>query len=259
MDLYLNIPLHGGLKTNKSNFEKDKFELAIDKEIEGLIEDEESALPNPMISKDMKKMKLKKNLQENDISNKLNNHIQDAIQLIYDEKGHHLSEEEFQLIESDLVKASLTLEELDLDIINYRQNIHEILSFSDETLQIMHRLATDKFQEKCYRECLAIMVFLSTLEQNNSEQWFHLGIAAHKNEDPELAIEAYTAAISLDPKIVGARLLASECFLTLNKKQNALELIDEVRNLSLEEELNPEWQQLFYLLNEYIKDGSYGR
>jgi cytochrome c-type biogenesis protein CcmH/NrfG len=86
--------------------------------------------------------------------------------------------------------------------------------------------------------------FLSLFCTGQPEIWFHLGIAAQKCDKIDLALRAYALTLELDPKHIGARLLAAECLVNCHLNEEANKEIAEAKKIIKEQTVDQVWLDL---------------
>lgn len=140
-------------------------------------------------------------------------------------------------IRADLVQAQTRLDAVDL-LQPLPDTLNDLLKLSKKTLDCIFEAGCKKYSDAEYLKSLALFVFLCTVNQNNPEYWFRLGIAAQKSDFIDLAMQAYQNSIQLTPSTVLARLFAAECLITLGDAGGAKAMCEEVKALPHDEDLN---------------------
>lgn len=225
VDLYLQAMMRGEFAKKKSEgtIYKDKFDIAIDKEIDSYI-NEITANDDPreylLVSPKMKHAQLVEELKEMAKFRDLNTQIELALMNLRKNGGYYLEASSFSKMENEFLEAEKRLDELDpLDAIS--QDLQQLLGFSEETLFAIAEVARMKFSEGQYYDSFAIFILLATLDEENPDFWLRAGIAAQKCDYDELALKSYAIALSFDPELIEARLFSSKCYLKCGDLEGA--------------------------------------
>ncbi len=261
-DPFLEAMMHGEIPMNKKTssakkkIEKDRFEVALDNNIESmldLISFEDSPEQSLLLSPQMRRKKMEEELRQSIKSSELNNHIDPAIKIMVNEGKQYLESEEYEEMIVNFNKASELLSQLDLSE-PITEEFDTILSISTETINSIFKVATAKFGEEQYSASLDLFVFLTVLHFDNFDYWYRSGISAQLCENYTLALQAYGNAVSLNPEHIGARLFATECFLKLDQHQEAESEYEVAEKISEAIPLDDQWREIFEYVGSLIKE-----
>lgn len=238
-------------QTPKSQTEID-LENQIDSYVDGLEFEEEVsnlALLSPKLKKERIKMTIKEALKFPELTGDLER----AIKLLFSEGAAYLSIEANQLLLSDFLKASdLLAESKSTDIVDI--NFQELAKISDESMKSILIIAIAKFSEEKYEDCLSLFSLLTVLSPAYSEYWIRLGIAAQKCLNFDLALGAYEAASELDPDLIEARLFAAECFISINRLEEAKKEVAKAKGIAERMKIDQVWLDLILTIETNIKN-----
>lgn len=217
--LYLQAMMHGEFarkknEPGKSKEEKSQFEISLEKQIDNYVDSlelEEDSEHKNLLPPKLRREKIKTELKAAAKMPELSQFLESAIRLLLSEGANYLSEETYKLLISDLTDVYTRLSSMNLDKPE-DVDISVLIYMSDHSLDAIATIATDKFANELYGDCLSLFSLLSVINPGYAEYWFRLGIAAQKSGNLDLAIRGYAAAAQLDPKHIGARLFAAECY-----------------------------------------------
>ncbi len=250
-DLYLESKL----KIQPKKKEKDKFEEAIEKNLDDYIATISIKEENLLESAEMKKKRLKEEMREALSMDWMEPYLILAFDILFNESKQYLDESENQLIVDQFSKISDKLNQLDLS--TSFKNYQSYLNISNDSMEAVWKIALAKYVAGEYKKCTALFVLLAALASDESEYWLRMGISAQEDGDFQLALRAYLATLSLDPNHLGARLMAIECFLATDQLASAeaeyLEAQKIVENAD-KNEIDPISIELLNKIEEVIKN-----
>ncbi len=238
--LYMRQILHGEISLKKKNSQlqkdtpKSQYELEIDKEIDDYVDHMELDLDPKKLalkSEKMQKAALKQELKEAIKLPEMSQQMKLAKKILKSEAKNYLSEESLQILNSDLATASERLAEIKIDE-GGDSNIQNLIKMSDTSVDSIAQIAQEKYKEERLEECLSLFYLLTILNPENDEFWFRLGIIAQQCEKYELALRAYAVTFDLDPENLAAKLFSAECYIGLNRTDEALQEIEAVKKLA---------------------------
>lgn len=225
--------------------EKNRFEIAIDKNIDQILNyfsfdgaPGRIELNSPL----MKRKKAEAELREAFKNSQLDPFIETAVPTLIDEGKQYLESAVYQEMVADITDATERLDQLDLE--ETPDDLNAILNFSAETIAAIFKIALAKFEEERYFTSLALFVLLTLLQLEDYDYWYRTGIIAQLCQNYNLAIQAYRNATACYPKSIGARLFAAECYLALNQQQEAVLEYEEAKKISEIMALEENWREI---------------
>jgi tetratricopeptide (TPR) repeat protein len=255
----LHARMHGNFASkkepSKKNVEKDRFEIAFEKEIDSYVdamELEDDPDRKEFLSPKLRREKIKTELKAAAKMEELSKLLETAVTLLISEGADYLPAETYQQLTTDLSNAYTQIENINLD--NPTEiDIPSAVQLSNESLLAIATIATKKFSQESYFDCLSLFSLLSVLHPEHPEYWFRLGIAAQKIGNLELASRAYAATSELDAKHIGARLFAAECYLQRDLKNEAKAEFEAAKEIARDNEIEKMWLDLLPQIESMIK------
>lgn len=266
-DLFLEALIKGGggmpkyretavLLTNEES--KDRFEIAIDADIENYLNttlsDDADPLSKKLLSLEAKRARIKAEFKEALELKELRAQISTALHIFIDEGKKILSSTDYNLAIEEFASALSVLENMDLEG-EISSDLKTLLNVSPKTLDALLALSSAKFTEENYSDSLALAVFLSILDSQNAINWYRAAIAAQQDGKIDFAIRAYEAAFYLDSTLIGAKVFACQCYLSLGRKEEAKATLDEAANIVKTSALGEPWPELLISLQLQIEKG----
>jgi tetratricopeptide (TPR) repeat protein len=239
--------------SKKQKSPKSALDKELDKEIDAYVDSmpiEED--PNPLQSSKMKRESIRHDIKEAVQLPELSKLLESAVGLIFLEGAKYLTSEQNHQLIADFTNASTIFSNLHLSDTTDK-NLQELTQISDDSMKSMVTIAIAKFTEERFEDSLALFSLLSILNPAYSEYWFRMGIAAQKCQNYELASRAYEAATQLDPKLIGARLFASECFTERQMPDQARAEIAAAKKIAEENPVDQMWLDLLQSLESTLK------
>lgn len=208
---------HTEKKTNLSRYEAES-----NRQLKNAVEEiiaEEAPSHSQLLSPQAYRLKLENELKSGIQFTELSEQLSSAFSVISKGKKY-VESTPYAIMIGEFAKATTHLDSVEIDKI-YEHTLQTLLKISDTTMDSLTSIAIAKYEEGIFLESLAVYSLLSTLAPENSNYWYRVGITAHKCEKYELALKAYSVACIFDPLLIGARVFASECYLTLGEFKDA--------------------------------------
>lgn len=253
-DLYLEAMLHGEIPTKRvaitspKKVEKTRFEVAIDKNIEQILNcftfDDGPPGQIQLISPQMKRKKAEDELRESFKNSELDEFIETAMTTLIDEGREYLESATYEEMVADFKAATAELNQLNLDE-DLPDDLNKILHISAKTIEAIYKIALAKFEEEKYAPALALFVLLTLLQPEDFDYWYRTGIIAQLCQNYKWAVNAYENAAICHPESIGARLFATECHLALNQRPEAEAEYAEAKKISETISLEENWREIF--------------
>lgn len=251
-DPYLEAMMHGDSANKERSEMPDRFDSAIDKEINQYIDTLNIELENTqnnLLPRAARKAKIFSEIKDAFTFSNLNTYFSIAFRLLKTEGKSHLQKEEFQQLEKEFSQIPEILDQMDLNS-EFKENFKTIFKLSDPVMESILKIGSAEFNQELYQESLSIFALLTTLDSGNAVYWMEFGIAAQKFQNYDLALRSYEAASGIDPSLIGAKLFAVECYLQKEQPDQAKQALQEAKQIADTTEVEPEW---LYLLNEISK------
>ncbi len=242
-------------KPATKEIEKDRFEKAVDKNIQEILKlqsFDDPHGPTLLTSPEVKRKKAELQLLESVQNNSFNPLIITALGLLVTEGKQYLNNEDFEAMVQNLQQVMEKIDQLDLNL-PLEKNLSGIIGISAETLKAALNIAIKKYQEKQYPGALALFSLLAVLDSNDDDYWFRTGICAQECKNFDLAIKAYNTAAIINPELVGARLFCAQCHLELNQKGEAEAEYNYAKIISEKTPLEGEWLDIYNYVGTLIK------
>jgi len=233
----------------------DKFELAEDKlfdyliEKGGLLDDPSNKL---LLPPSQQRAKLKKELHEAAENLDLDIDLAPALHILTEEGTSYLDAEMYEEMARQLADVPIYLEQLDLSQ-PPKESLYASLHISENTMLSIYKIGVAKYEEENLEAALSLFGFLATLDHQNEEWLYRLGITATQMEEWDQALKAFTFALFRNPDLLGARLFSAECYLMLGQKYEANEEIKEAKRLIQLTSPEPFWLETLTTLEGAIK------
>lgn len=261
MDRYKAAMSHGQFAHKKNvspeNQDKtDRLRLALEKQIDSYVDAmklEEDPHGKHLLSPKLRREKLKHELKEAAELVELSQLLESAVRLLLSQGASYLSEDAYKLLISDFSEAYLQISNINLD---HPVDVSSVVKMNQETLKSIAAIATEKYSNAQYFDCLSLFSLLSVLNPGNAEYWFRLAISAQKNGNLDLATRCYAATAELDPKHIGARLFAAECCIQRKLKDEAKAEFIAAKEIARNHEVEKMWLDL---LEDYLRGQAYDK
>lgn len=254
----LEARMHGEFAKKKviETTTKDKFDLAIEKEIDKYINSldlERESKDTPLASPSMRRAQIKEQMTADLQMPELENHVSSAISTLLSKGAHYLSPELYQRMESELVGIQNHFDSLELENSSLNKKFQDLLEISDPVMEGCFQIAIEKYREREFPESLSLFSFLTILNPGNVEYLYRLGITAQKNENYKFALRAFEATLELNPELLGALLFASECHFQLNDREMAVQYLKKAKDIAVTQPLDDVWAKLITDLEKLSK------
>lgn len=253
VDLYLQSLMHGEFvkKAPPKKKEADRFTQAIEKDIDRYL-DTQSFYGSQLLSPELKRAKMKSEMMDAIEHSELNQQITLAFNILKNDGLKILDKEAYESMEENLKSAAYTIDTLDLNK-ETQKSLNEVLGFNSLTMDACVTIANAKFKEGLFDEALAICVLLSTLAPENSVFWYRTGIAAQNAKKNDFAIQAYEAAVELDPALYEAWIFSVQCYLSQGLHNEARDAFDKAKMIVQQITLEEPQKTLFSKIEEALK------
>ncbi|MGZ3633573.1 MAG: tetratricopeptide repeat protein [Parachlamydiaceae bacterium] len=256
-DPYLEAMMSGrDVKSKKQTVAtepQDRFTLAIEKNIDDYLDTVDfKQNENQLLSVQLQRQKLKEELHETLKMGELNQDIEKAIKILLNDGMQVLDKAEYENLIKELSQMSAKLNVLDLTSLP-EENFKTFLNFSDQMMRSILKVAVSKFSLGEYENAFSVFMLLITLNPGNPEYWFRSGMAAHQNDQIDLALCSYQAAVELDPDLVGAFLFMAECYLRQGKQAEAKEAYQRAKAIETSNGIESDWKELLLSMDAALK------
>lgn len=250
-----NITINVLSKTAISNnLQELELKQSIEHVADELAEQEANAQAdyNKLINKNAIKPHLKEEYINYLSLKNLGDSLTKASSLIVNECKKTLKQNEINLILTEFTQGLIKLSEF--NDFNQDRNFQEISGLSQDALDLIEKIATQKYSDHDYQASKELYILLSLLNTNNLNYWCKLGINYQFLNSFKQAIQCYEKSLVLSPSNFQLHLFISECQIELGEIDLArLELI-KAKKLIDENKLNSNWHEYFLILEQSIKN-----
>jgi tetratricopeptide (TPR) repeat protein len=230
---------------------KDRFTETIEQDIDRYL-DTQTFENSPLLSPELKRSKMKSEMLEAIEHSELSKQIDSAITILLNEGPQVLDKETYDAMVENLTSAANALNALDFKQ-EITENFQKILGINDLTMQACVTLAQEKFKKESYPEALALCMFLCSLAPKNSTYWYRAGIAAQNAQKNDFAVDAYMAAVDLDPTLYQAWIFAANSYLSQGLYKEAGNALEKTKEITKEITIEESWQKLLSNIEEELK------
>ncbi|MBA2369024.1 MAG: tetratricopeptide repeat protein [Candidatus Protochlamydia sp.] len=252
-DPYLDALMRGEYYKKKETLKRDKFELALEKEIAAHIESLHfESNSNQYKTTEMQKTQKREEMQAGLEMPELENNISLAFSTLLSTGSAYLSPDLNEEMVSELTSIKLKLDVLNLDQSLPNGTFQELFNVTDSVMNGILKIGVEKFHEKELKTSIALFTFLTTLNPGNVDYLYRLGMAAQMNENFDLALKAFSAVLELNPQLLGAWLFACECSLHTGDQAQASAYFKQAKELTKDRVLNESWKKLISNLEARI-------
>lgn len=217
---------------------KQVLEESIIKYVDDLIDNQDPAKTN-LIPPAVRREKIKNEVQHALDLNPFRKHIGNAVKILRNDGKKYLSSEEYIALLKSLVDLHSSLESPNLD-----KSYKEIVHIPMESCQSILKIGIVKFKEKHFENALSIFAFLVSLEANNPDYWYRLGIAAQEGKHYDLALHAYAEVLHLAPEFIDARIFIVQCYVESKQREKAIAKFAEIKKLLKTNQKGEIWRNL---------------
>jgi tetratricopeptide (TPR) repeat protein len=157
-------------------------------------------------------------------------HVTNAVRILQNEGQRYLSKHENDDLMENLDNLRYRLANIDL---NHLENdiLKTTLLISKESCASIQKIGIAKYSEKHLSDSLSIFAFLASLDSENPDYWYRLGLVAQESELNDLALRAYATVLQLAPEFIGAKVFIAQCYLNTKQRDKALIELAEIKNL----------------------------
>lgn len=257
-DPYLAAMMRGDFSKDKAQSKSavslDRFSLLIEKSVNDYLDtiDFEEGFETQVQSSQMKRSKIKEELQEALKMQELNQNIQTAFQVLLRDGKESLESEEYLSLIEELSQMGNKISQINLEPLP-QENFQTLLKMSDQTMRSLLKIAVSKFVTDQFDDSFALFILLVTLNSSHPEYWFRSGMAAHQNNQLDLALRSYKVAAELDPKLIGAPLFIAECYLRQGNREEAETAYKQAQAIAASYEIDVEWKELLNSIGASLK------
>lgn len=114
------------------------------------------------------------------------------------------------------------LAEITIDFIRNGKTLSELKGLTHDQLETIYAMAYSVYSSGDYEKALKIFRFLCFFDHLEKNYWLGLGGCLQMLKEYEQAIEAYSNSMMLDSENPAIPLLAAECHLALDHKEQAI-------------------------------------
>lgn len=252
--------MHGVMAPHKhethppKEVEKDRYQLALEETIKQYVKtlmEEEDLSRCSLISPEMRRIKLEQELLEAVDMPEFGQYLSSAIQILEHEGGNYLEKEEYQSLLSEIDTLRSHIENLDLNTVD-DSSLKEALAVPASARASILKVGISKFTEELFQDSLSIFTLLSTLDTEDPDYWYRVGLTAQRSKQYPLAIKAYAACSDLAPEFLGARIFSAQCYLKTGNKDQALSQLAEAKNILKTSKAEEEWSTQIENIEELL-------
>lgn len=260
MNMELYLQLHGDPnkkedQSSSQNEKKDEFEIAEDKLLDDFIDKFsllESSQQNKLIPDSIKREKLKEELKSSVKCLDFDINLGPAFETLLKAKPPYIEENSYDEMMSQLSNISTYV-----DTIDFSQPIEESFSnlfhISQTTMKTIFEIGLTKYNEEEFNSSLSIFYLLSTLDRDNADYWYRLGIVSLEIENLAQALQAFAFTLFINPDLLGARIFSAQCYLKLKEIDDAKAELAEIKKNSAKISSEPIWRELIANIEYEIK------
>jgi len=219
------------------------YEQIIDALAEEYAEEMGCDIPgSSLLPKQAKKDKLKFEFKEKVKMKELNQRIFKALDILRNEGKEYLPEDLDAKLQRDLKQAAVTMKQFDYKT-DRITNFARLLGIGEDSLEAIDSVAKVKYTDEKIDDALSLLVFLTTLAEDNAEYWYELGICFQDLNQFDMALKAYTNCLEVNPNHMGSQAFCTECYLNLDQKNKAWDSFYKAKSLMVEQNLEQEWAE----------------
>lgn len=194
----------------------------------------EEKLKNQLLPEQAMRERLIVKFKEAHMMTELNEHISNAVNIIWNEGQFYLDAEQWQSLQEEMERAKERVEAIVFD--PETMTFDEYLGLSNEAIELIELIGKSKFNESELASCLSLYAFLSTIKSMEPMLWYRLGIVLQECGDMERAIKAYDMSLEFNPENIGVYIFSAECCQELGKQGDADIRLEQAEKL-IEEQL----------------------
>jgi tetratricopeptide (TPR) repeat protein len=238
-------PLKKGIN-DKLNFKSiDRFESALDQEIEAHVDSllESDPFPdNKLITPAMRRMKLEQQVRESLDFTEFGQKISLGVSILRIGCEQQLEKEEYDALIRSLDELKERLSSLNLRELE-NETLQEALRVPAQCGPYILKIGINKFVQGLIAESLALFLFLTLVNPGDPDYWFRLGLVAKKTENYPLALSALETTSELAPEFIGAYVYAAYCHMKMDERECALAGLAKAKELLKTTQGEEEWQE----------------
>ena len=228
--------------TSAKELSKDElaFEEAIKREVDRILANEDPTA-NKLISPEVRRAKIEQEVRAAADSSKLEKYMTNAFKIMRVEGLTYLEKNEHETLQQNLDKFSERLRNLDPSELT-SENLKAAMAIPLENQKSILKIAIAKFNEGLLEDSLAMFTFLTTVDEEEPDYWYRLGLVAHMGGNYDLALEAFTTTSQLAPSFIGAHIYLAECYCNNRKRGDATTELQKAKDLFNANKALEEWQ-----------------
>lgn len=194
------------------------LEELIKEEVESLMSAEDPSAK--LLPAEARRAKIEQEVRAAADYSKLGKFISTAFEILRKEGSAYLDKKEDESLQQSLDKFTERLEDLHIKELT-DEKMAAALALPPEILKLILKVAIEKFRQGQIADSLAIFVFLTTVDEEEPDFWFRLGLVAQNFGNDELALQALTTTSRLAPDFIGAYLYAAESYFKTGRRGDA--------------------------------------
>ncbi|MBA2369511.1 MAG: hypothetical protein H0V82_10885 [Candidatus Protochlamydia sp.] len=218
-----------------------EFNEAIQEQIKSEMENEVRSEYN-LLSPAMKQAKRKQEIIEEASFKEVSQNLSLAVKILMDEGSQVLEKEEYDDLLKSLVHINSNLDSLEPKHLN-DESLQAALKIPDTCGRFILKIGVDKYSQGLVDESIALFLLLTIVNPDEPDYWFRLGLAAKKNQNYSLALNALATTTELAPEFIGAHIYAAHCHLKMYSKENALAEFAIAKEIQEKTQIEEKWLQ----------------
>lgn len=221
---------------------KDSDELALEEAIKNQVDSLMSIEgdSNKLLPPEARRAKIEQEVRASADFSELGKFISLAFEILKNKGSTYLDKNENEILQQSLDELCRKLENQDLKELTH-EKLKMAFAMSTESRKLILKIGIEKFLQEKIDDSLAIFTFLCTVEEEEADYWFRLGLIAKKSNNYELALRALTTTSRLAPDFIGAHLYAAECYIKTGRYGDAKSELKEAKNC--ENSKDEEWRE----------------
>lgn len=181
-----------------------------------------------------------------------------AYEILRKEGSIYLNTEENVILQESLDQFCEQLENVEIKELT-DEKMNAALALSEKSKHLILKIGIEKFRQEKIEETLEILTFLTTIDEEEADYWYRLGLVAMKSGKYDLGLRAFTTTSDLAPDFIGGHLNAAECYLKIGKRLEADSALKEAKKCLKSEEAK-DWGDRIHEIEQLIirNGGNYG-
>jgi tetratricopeptide (TPR) repeat protein len=155
-------------------------------------------------------------------------YMNSAFKILRNEGHEYLDETAFKALIDALDKLHYQTAQLNISSLS-DESLRDAFAIPEEIRQLILKIGIAKFNSGSMEGSLAIFTFLSTLNSDEPDYWYRLGLVAQKSEKYELALKSFAATSWLAQDFIGSRIFATQCYLQMGLRNDAETELEEAK------------------------------